>query len=147
MPTIQEPKISPFLWFNDQAEEARAFYVDIFPDSKLLQGNSFIFPFEITGMKFTAMNTGQDRTYTEAISFFINCDDQTEVDYYWEKLTANGGQEGPCGWCKDPFGISWQVIPKALPILLNDPDQEKAKRATQAMMGMSKIIVKELEEA
>jgi predicted 3-demethylubiquinone-9 3-methyltransferase (glyoxalase superfamily) len=103
--------------------------------------------FEILGQRFNALNGGPKYRFTEAISFFISCDGQGEVDYYWEKLTANGGEESQCGWLKDRYGLSWQVIPRALMAYLSDPDREKADRVAQAMLKMRKIVVAELDRA
>jgi predicted 3-demethylubiquinone-9 3-methyltransferase (glyoxalase superfamily) len=145
-------KITPFLWFDGNAEEATNFYISVFPNSKLLSlmgqpGQVFGTSFELNGQVFNTLNGGPMFKFNEAISFFVSCADQAEVDYYWEKLTADGGQESRCGWLKDKYGLSWQIIPEALPRLFSDPDREKANRAMQAMMGMQKIIVADLEAA
>jgi predicted 3-demethylubiquinone-9 3-methyltransferase (glyoxalase superfamily) len=151
-------KITTFLLYNGQAEEAMHYYTSIFKDSKvesvtrygknmpLPEGTVLTASFTLAGHHFVALN-GYAAPFTEAISFSIDCADQAEVDYYWEKLTANGGQEGPCGWLKDKFGMSWQVVPRILPEVLGGADKEKAGRAMQAMMQMKKIIVKDIEEA
>ena len=144
--------ITPFLWFDDQAEEAVNFYVSIFKDAKVLNvapgpdGKVLSATFELNGQEFIALNGGPMFSFTPAISFFIKCETQAEVDYYWEKLTA-GGTEEPCGWLKDKFGLSWQVIPNALGELLGDPDREKAGRALQAMFQMKKIEIAALRSA
>lgn len=151
-------KITTFLLYNGKAEEAMNYYISIFKDSKvesvtrygknmpMPEGTVLTASFSLAGMPFIALN-GPDAKFTAAISFSIDCKDQEEVDYYWEKLTADGGQESQCGWLKDKFGMSWQVVPQALPKLLGGTNKEKAGRAMQAIMKMKKIIVKELEEA
>jgi predicted 3-demethylubiquinone-9 3-methyltransferase (glyoxalase superfamily) len=147
------------LWFDTQAEEAATYYTTIFPGAKL--GNVSRFgeggprpagmvitaEFEISGQRFVALNGGPEYSFTEAVSFQIPCADQAEVDYYWDRLTADGGQPGPCGWLKDKFGVSWQVIPAVLGSLLGDPDPEKAARATQTMLSMGKLDIAALERA
>jgi predicted 3-demethylubiquinone-9 3-methyltransferase (glyoxalase superfamily) len=141
------------LWFNGQAEEAAEFYVDLFKDSKILNktngpdGSIFTVEFEILGSKYTALNGGPTFSFTEAFSIFILCQDQAEVDKYWDALTSNGGSAGRCGWLKDKFGLSWQIIPKQLGECLGNPDPVKSAAAMNAMMGMSKLIVSELEAA
>jgi predicted 3-demethylubiquinone-9 3-methyltransferase (glyoxalase superfamily) len=151
-------KITPFLWFDTQAEEAADLYVSVFPDSRIVdvvrgstvpEGDEqvMIVAFELAGMQITALNGGPHHKFTEAVSFVIDCADQDEVDHYWDALSADGGEEGPCGWLKDRFGLSWQVVPEALPRLLGDPDRGKAGRVMQAMLGMKKLNVAELERA
>lgn len=152
------PKITPFLWFDNQAEEAARFYTSIFKNSKigtitrygeglpLPAGTVMTVSFTLDGQEFTALNGGPEFKFTEAISFYILCENQAEVDHYWEKLTA-GGEESVCGWLKDKFGLSWQVVPRQLIELMNDPDREKAQRVTNAMLQMRKIDVALLEEA
>jgi len=151
-------KISPFLWFDNQAEEAMNFYLSVFKDSKAgkivrygdagpgPKGSVMVVSFELNGMKFTALNGGPIFKFTEAVSFFVDCETQAEVDHYWEKLSV-GGEPGDCGWLKDKFGLSWQIVPSALPRLLGDPDAAKANRAMQAMMQMKKIDIAGLEAA
>jgi predicted 3-demethylubiquinone-9 3-methyltransferase (glyoxalase superfamily) len=151
-------KISPFLWFDNQAEEAMNFYLSVFKDSKAgkivrygdagpgPKGSVMVASFELNGMKFTALNGGPIFKFTEAVSFFVDCETQAEVDHYWEKLSA-GGEPGDCGWLKDRFGLSWQIVPSALPRLLGDPDAAKANRVMQAMMQMKKIDIAGLEAA
>jgi len=151
-------KITPFLWFDNQAEEAMNFYVSVFKDSKVLSisrygegapvpaGTVMTASFVIEGQQFTALNGGPLFSFTEAISFVIHCATQDEVDHYWEKLTE-GGEEVQCGWLKDKFGVSWQVVPEALGSLLNNPDPNKAQRAMQAMFTMKKIDINQLQEA
>jgi predicted 3-demethylubiquinone-9 3-methyltransferase (glyoxalase superfamily) len=141
------------LWFNNQAEEATQLYTNIFKDSKILNktngpdGGVFTVEFEILGSKYTALNGGPMFSFTEAFSIVVLCQDQSEVDKYWDALTSNGGSPGRCGWLKDKFGFSWQIIPKQLGECLGNPDPEKSAAAMKAMMGMSKLIVSELEAA
>lgn len=151
-------KINPFLWFNNQAEEAVKFYVSTFKNSGINnivhygkagpgpEGSVMTVEFELEGQEFTALNGGPVYTFTEAISFVVNCNSQDEVDYYWEKLT-DGGEEGVCGWLKDKYGLSWQIIPTVMVEMMSDPDPEKAKRVTEAMLQMVKIDIKTLKEA
>ena len=146
-------KITPFLWFDDNAEEAMKFYVSIFKNSKSNEvisgpdGKAMSVTFELEGQEFMALNAGPHFHFTEAISFFVSCATQAEVDELWGKLTANGGEESRCGWLKDKFGLSWQIIPTALGELLGDKDREKAGRVLQAMLGMNKIDVAGLQKA
>jgi predicted 3-demethylubiquinone-9 3-methyltransferase (glyoxalase superfamily) len=151
-------KITPFLWFNDNADEAINFYTSIFKDSSVSdvmrygeagpgpEGTIMSATFKLAGQEFIALNGGPMFHFTEAISLFVRCDNQDEVDYYWEKLTA-GGQESRCGWLRDKFGLSWQIVPNKLGELLQSKDREKANRAMQAMMQMSKIEIAKLEQA
>jgi predicted 3-demethylubiquinone-9 3-methyltransferase (glyoxalase superfamily) len=151
-------KITPFLWFDNNAEEAMNFYVSIFKHSKIgrvsrygeagpgPKGTVMVGTFELNGQEFMALNGGPTFQFTEAVSFLVNCETQQEVDELWNKLSA-GGKEGQCGWLKDKFGLSWQIVPTALSKLLQDPDPEKAKRVMQAMLQMSKIDIKTLEQA
>ena len=158
-------KITPFLWFNGQAEAAVKFYTSIFPDSKIGRilryseevakvsesgqavGSVLTIEFEIVGQKFTALIGGPQFKFNESISFAVNCDDQKEVDYFWEKLTADGGEESACGWLKDKFGVSWQITPTVLIDMLNDNDAKKAERAMHAMLQMRKIDIDKLKAA
>ncbi len=152
-------KISPFLWFDTQAEEAATFYVSIFKNSKILKvsryeeagpgpaGTVMVVNFQLEGQEFIALNGGPLFKFTEAISFAINCQTQEEVDYFWNKLTAHGGQESQCGWLKDQYGLSWQVVPTILHELLGDTDQKKAQRVMQAMLQMKKIDIPALKRA
>jgi predicted 3-demethylubiquinone-9 3-methyltransferase (glyoxalase superfamily) len=150
--------ISPFLWFNDQAEEAANLYTSVFKNSKIKtvnrysdagpgpKGSVMIVAFELDGREFVALNGGPHFKFTEAISFVVNCENQQEVDHYWEKL-SEGGQKSQCGWLKDKYGLSWQIVPTALGRLVSNPDPEKSKRVMQAMMKMTKIDIGELERA
>src|SRR6185295_18188286 len=146
-------KIKPFLWYDSNAEEAANFYVSVFKDGKILHvtpgpnGKAMWVSFELFGTTYYALNGGPQYKLTEAFSLFVECKDQAEVDEYWEKLTADGGEERMCGWLKDKYGLSWQIIPDALSKQLANPDQEKAGRVMQAMLKMKKIIVADLEKA
>jgi predicted 3-demethylubiquinone-9 3-methyltransferase (glyoxalase superfamily) len=156
-------RISPFLWFDHQAEEAAKFYASIFKNSKIDKitrypdepakkigrepGSVMTVEFTLDGVQFVALNAGPMFKFTEAISFVVMCENQAEVDYYWEKLTADGGEPGPCSWLKDKFGLSWQVQPHLLIELLGDKDKSKAERVMNAMMDMTKIDIAALERA
>ncbi|HXZ80604.1 MAG TPA: VOC family protein [Terriglobales bacterium] len=152
------PKITPFLWFDNQAEEAANLYVSIFPNSKILnitrygdagpgpKGSVMTVVFQLDGREFIALNGGPHFKFTEAISFSIDCKTQQEVDEYWEKL-SRGGQEGPCGWLKDKYGLSWQIVPAKLGELLSDPDPQKSKRIMEAMFKMKKLDIAALQQA
>ena len=148
------PAQTPCLWFGDQAEQAAEFYTSLFPDSavtsvsRLPDGTALMVEFSLDGHPYQALNGGHrpEHPFTEAISFSISCADQAEVDHYWYGLSA-GGQEAPCGWLTDRFGVSWQVVPTRLRELFTDPDPDRAQRAVQAMFGMSRIVVAELEQA
>jgi predicted 3-demethylubiquinone-9 3-methyltransferase (glyoxalase superfamily) len=150
---LEMKKITPFLWFNTQAEEAMNFYVSIFKNSKVLgvtPGPNEIassVSFELEGQEFMGFNAGPEFKFNEAISFFVDCKNQQEVDDLWNKLTSDGGEESMCGWLKDKYGLSWQIIPSALGQLLGDKDPAKAKRVMEAMLKMSKIDVKALQQA
>jgi len=150
--------ITPFLWFDHQAEEAATFYASIFPNSSLLKivrcgkagpgppGSALTVEFQLQGQKFVALNGGPHFKFTEAVSFVVNCQTQQEVDAYWQKLSA-GGAEIQCGWLKDKFGLSWQIVPTVLPKLLGDPDPEKSSRVMQALLAMKKLDIGALEQA
>jgi predicted 3-demethylubiquinone-9 3-methyltransferase (glyoxalase superfamily) len=156
-------KITPFLWFDDQAEEAVKFYTSIFKNSKAGRvlrcseeaaqasgrpaGSILTIEFEIEDKKFVALNGGLQFKFNESVSFVVNCETQEEVDYYWEKLTADGGEESACGWLKDKFGLSWQITPTVLIDMLHDNDSEKSERVMHAMLQMQKIDIKALEDA
>ena len=150
--------ITPCLWFDTEGEDAAKLYTSILPNSKITdvshygsagprpEGMVMTVGFELNGQKFVALNGGPDFTFNEAISFQVSCTDQEEVDAYWSKLTE-GGEEGPCGWLKDKFGVSWQIVPKVLPELLSNPDPETSQRVMEAMLQMKKIDIDELERA
>lgn len=139
-------KIRPFLWFDDKAEEAARFYTSTFKNSKILSVTDMIATFQIEGQEFMALNGGPHFRFTEAISFFVNCTTQEEVDYFWEKLSS-GGSKGQCGWLKDKFGVSWQIVPTALGEMLQDEDEEKSQRVMQAMLQMKKLVIADLKKA
>jgi predicted 3-demethylubiquinone-9 3-methyltransferase (glyoxalase superfamily) len=150
--------ITPCLWFDTEGEDAARFYTSVFPNSRIVEiarygdagprdaGTVMTVSFELDGQRFIALNGGPEFTFSEAISFQIDCETQEEVDTYWRKLT-DGGEEGPCGWLKDRYGVSWQVVPKRLSELLNDPDREKSQRVMAAMLQMRKIEIDDLERA
>jgi predicted 3-demethylubiquinone-9 3-methyltransferase (glyoxalase superfamily) len=151
-------KITPFLWFDDEAEEAAEFYTSVFQNSKILnvtrygepgpgqEGSVMTVAFELDGQEFTALNGGPVFRFTEAISFVVNCQSQEEVDFLWETLSKDG-EEGQCGWLKDRYGVSWQIVPTVLGELLSDPDHEKAKRVNEAMLQMTKLDIPALQQA
>lgn len=152
-------KITPYLWFDNQAEEAANFYVEVFDNSRIIEvvrytaagpgpeGTAMNVVFELEGQEFAALNGGPHFKFNEAVSFYVECETQEEVDYYWNRLTAGGGEESMCGWLKDRYGLSWQIIPRALPEMLGDPDPERAGRVMQAMLQMHKIDVNDLRLA
>ncbi len=152
-------KIKPCLWFDNNAEEAMNFYTSVFKDSRVVEvnrmpegapgpaGGVITGTFVIGGQEFMVLNGGPEFKFNEAVSIFVDCADQAEVDHYWERLTEDGGEESMCGWLKDKFGLSWQIIPKALGELMGDPDPDKAGRVMQAMLQMQKIDVSKLQAA
>lgn len=159
MARVHPQKVTPFLWFDGAAEEAAAFYAALFPDSRVERvtraaadtpsgpaGTVQTVEFTLAGTRFIALNGGPMFRFTEAVSFQIACDGQAEVDRLWSALAA-GGEEGPCGWLKDRWGLSWQIVPSRLPELLSDPDPERARRATEAMLKMRRIEIAALERA
>jgi predicted 3-demethylubiquinone-9 3-methyltransferase (glyoxalase superfamily) len=154
-----QQKIVPNLWFDTEAEDAADFYMSVFKDGKIHSvthyneagpreaGMVMTVEWEVRGMRFVGINGGPEFKFDEAVSFQITCEDQDEVDYYWDALTADGGQEGPCGWVKDKFGLSWQVVPRGLEEALSQNDPERARRAMEAMLKMRKIDVAAIEAA
>ena len=161
-------KITPYMWFNDQAEEAANLYVNLFNgrpgtnaggESRIgdvsrygeagpgTPGTAMVVSFELEGQEFTALNGGPQFPFTEAVSFLVRCQSQEEVDYFWDALTSDGGEESQCGWLKDRYGLSWQIIPDRLMELLGDPDPGRSQRAMQAMLQMQKIDIATLEQA
>jgi predicted 3-demethylubiquinone-9 3-methyltransferase (glyoxalase superfamily) len=140
-------KVTPFLWYQEKAEEAARFYVSVFKNSKIIETNSMMATFELEGAQFIAFNGGPAQKLDHNISLFIRCETQDEVDYFWNKLKADGGREVQCGWLVDRFGLSWQVVPNILGDLLGDDDREKADRAMQAMLGMVKLDIAALKKA
>jgi predicted 3-demethylubiquinone-9 3-methyltransferase (glyoxalase superfamily) len=141
------PKVTPFLWYQEKAEEAARFYVSVFKNSKIIETNSMMATFELEGAQFIAFNGGPAQKLDHNISLFIRCETQDEVDYFWNKLKADGGREVQCGWLVDRFGLSWQVVPNILGDLLGDDDREKADRAMQATLGMVKLDIAALKKA
>jgi predicted 3-demethylubiquinone-9 3-methyltransferase (glyoxalase superfamily) len=151
-------KITPCLWFDTEGEEAASFYTSVFKNSRIVDithygdagprpaGTVMTVTFELDGQQFVALNGGPEFKFNEAISFQVSCETQEEVDEFWNRLTE-GGEPGPCGWLKDKYGVSWQVVPAALSELLNDPDPERSQRAMKAMLGMSKIDIAALQQA
>ena len=146
-------KITPFLWFDTQAEEAMNYYVSLFKHSKVNNvsrgpdGRAFTVSFELDGQEFIGLNAGPQFKFTESISMFVNCEDQIEVEYFWNNLISDGGEESMCGWLKDKYGLSWQIVPKQLGELMGDPNPEKSQRVMQAMLKMHKIIIADLQKA
>ncbi|HEU5064786.1 MAG TPA: VOC family protein [Gaiellaceae bacterium] len=152
-------KITPCLWFDTEGEEAAQFYTSVFPNSRIVEitrygsagprpeGSVMTVQFELDGQQFVALNGGPDFKFNEAISLEVSCESQDEVDSFWSALTADGGEEGPCGWLKDKYGVSWQIVPNVLYELIKDPDQERSQRAMAAMLQMKKIEIDELEKA
>ena len=152
------PTITPCLWFDTEGDDAARFYTSVFPNSKILEiarygeagprpaGTVMTVSFELKGQEFLALNGGPEFTFSEAVSFQVMCEGQDEVDHFWSKL-GDGGEHGPCGWLKDSFGLSWQIVPTRLGELLGDPDPARAQRAMTAMLGMGKLDIAELERA
>ena len=152
-------KITPNLWFDTQAEDAAAFYCSVFQNARVVNkthyteagpreaGTVMTVEFELDGQRFVGINGGPEFTFSEAVSFQIDCEDQAEVDFYWEKLTEGGGEEGPCGWLKDKFGLSWQVVPNRLTELLSSSEPGVAQRVSEALFTMKKIVIADLEAA
>jgi predicted 3-demethylubiquinone-9 3-methyltransferase (glyoxalase superfamily) len=152
-------KITPFLWFNQEAEEAANLYVSLFKDSRILtvsrygdagpgpKGSAMVVEFQLAGQRFQALNGGPHFKFTEAISLLVDCDSQEEVDTLWSKLTANGGQESQCGWLKDRYGLSWQIVPSRFMEMMRDKDPKRTQRVMQAMMTMKKFDIARLEQA
>ena len=152
------PTPTPCLWFDTEGEEAARFYTSVFPNSRIVEvarygeagpreeGTVMVVSFELDGQAFTALNGGPEFKFSEAVSFQVECADQAEVDRYWETL-SEGGEQGPCGWLKDRYGLSWQIVPTRLNELLRDPDRERAQRVMKAMLGMGKLEIAGLEAA
>ncbi|MBD0735654.1 VOC family protein [Streptomyces sp. CBMA29] len=153
------PRITPNLWFDTESQEAAEFYVSVFPNSRITDttyygeagpreaGTVLTVEFELDGQPYIAINGGPEFPFTEAVSLLITCEDQAEVDHYWARLTEGGGSEGPCGWLKDKYGLSWQVVPTGMVAMLNDPDTARGQRAMKAMLGMKKIDLAALKAA
>jgi predicted 3-demethylubiquinone-9 3-methyltransferase (glyoxalase superfamily) len=138
-------QIYPCLWFDGKAQAAAKFYCSIFKNSKIIADNQMVVTFELNGQKFMGLNGGPQFKFNEAVSFVVDCDTQEEIDHYWTKLTADGGEEGNCGWLKDKFGVSWQIVPTILPDLLSNPD--KAEKVMEVYMKMRKFDIKALKNA
>jgi predicted 3-demethylubiquinone-9 3-methyltransferase (glyoxalase superfamily) len=145
--TADKARITPFLMFKENCVDAANFYVSLFEHSKILNSDEMSASFVLDGQQFHAFNGGEHFTFNEGISLFVRCESQQEVDFYWEKLCADGGAESQCGWLRDKFGVSWQIIPTVLMELLGDKDRDKANRAMQAMLKMNKIIIQALQDA
>ena len=159
MPTLSTQKIRPFLWYATEAEEAARFYCSLFPDSRILgvttmpsespsgpPGSVKVVDFELFGQRFTAMSAGRQDGFNHAVSFMVECEDQSEVDRYWDALLA-GGQAEACGWLRDRYGLAWQIVPKVMLTMLADPDRVRARRATDAMLKMVKFDIAALQAA
>jgi len=144
---MKTQKITTFLWFDGQAEEAARFYTETFADSRIVSASPMNVVFELEGQRFYGLNGGPQFKFNEAISLFVDCETQAEVDRLWDRLTSGGGSPSRCGWLKDKFGLSWQIIPKALMQLMSDPDPDKSGRVMQAMLGMNKIVIADLQRA
>ena len=144
---MRTQRITPFLWFDGRAQEAAEFYTSIFPNSEIISKGDIMSEFSLDGAPFQALNGGPQFKFNEACSFLISCASQEEVDYYWKALTADGGAEGQCGWLKDKFGLSWQVVPERLVELTKSGEPEKIHKMMEALMGMKKLIIEELERA
>jgi predicted 3-demethylubiquinone-9 3-methyltransferase (glyoxalase superfamily) len=153
-------RITPFLWFDHQAEEAAKFYISVFKNSKItgmshytgeepvgIKGSVMTVAFELDGQDFVALNGGPKFKFTEAVSFVVNCETQEEIDYYWKKLTADGGEDGPCGWLSDKFGLSWQVVPAKISEWMTDKDPTRSQRVMQAVMQMRKLDMAAMQRA
>jgi predicted 3-demethylubiquinone-9 3-methyltransferase (glyoxalase superfamily) len=147
MAKVTLPKITPFLWFDNNAQEAIRFYTSIFKNSKIIQLNPMVSTFELEGQRLMALNGGPVFKFTEAISLYVSCETQEEVDYYWKALLQDGGRESQCGWLKDRFGLSWQIVPVVLGELLGGPDTKKSEKVMQAMLKMVKLDVEVLKKA
>jgi predicted 3-demethylubiquinone-9 3-methyltransferase (glyoxalase superfamily) len=156
---MSDTNLTACLWFDTEAEDAAKFYCSVFKNSKITQtsyygdagprpkGSVLMVAFELDGVRFTALNGGPQYKFTEAVSFQIYCDGQDEIDRYWDSLTADGGEESMCGWLKDKYGLSWQIVPNRMIELMTSPDAAKARRATEAMMTMRKIDIAKIEQA
>ncbi|MCB0664009.1 MAG: VOC family protein [Saprospiraceae bacterium] len=147
MATLQKQKITPFLWFEKGGKEAATYYSGIFPDSKVLSSTPMVTTFQLCGQQFSILEAGPHHPFNDAISFYVHCVDQAEVDYYWNTFIHDGGTESMCGWLQDKYGVRWQIIPDALIQLTNDTDPTRAKRVIDAMLKMRKIVVADLEAA
>jgi len=147
MAQVSVPKITPFLWFDNNAQDAVKFYTSIFRNSRIIQLSTMVSTFELEGQRLMALNGGPVFKFTEAISLYVSCENQEEVDYFWTALLRDGGSESRCGWLKDKFGLSWQIVPVILGELLSSTDQKKSERVMQAMLKMIKLDVEGLKKA
>jgi predicted 3-demethylubiquinone-9 3-methyltransferase (glyoxalase superfamily) len=159
MPAPLKHPIIPNLWFDTQGEEAATFYCDVFPNSRVVSvaryteagpgeaGTVMTVEFELNGQRFVIINGGPEFAFSEAVSFQVTCETQDELDHYWDRLREGGGEEGPCGWLKDRYGLSWQVVPEGMDELFSDPDKSRAQRAMQAMFSMKKLDIEALRAA
>lgn len=147
MTKISTQKITPYLWYDNKAKEAAELYCSIFKNSRILSASEMIVEFELEGMKFIALNGGPKFKFTEATSFFVLCEDQNEVDHFWDKLTSDDGEESQCGWLKDKFGLSWQIVPKRFIEMMHSGDGEKIQKVMEVMMPMRKMIIEDFEKA
>ena len=147
MSKITVQKITPYLWFDNRAQEAAEFYCSVFKNARIISSSYALVEFELEGINFIGINGGPQFKFTEAVSFFILCEDQEEVNYFWNHLISDGGQESMCGWCRDKFGLSWQVVPLRLIEIMKSAEPEKISKATDAMLKMRKIDIAELEKA
>lgn len=145
MATLQ--KIKPYLWFDNQAKEAAEFYCTLFNNSKVNSISDMIVEFELEGMKFIALNGGPQYKFTEAVSFMITCKDQAEVDHFWNSITSDGGKESMCGWCKDKYGLSWQVVPQRFMEMMETGSPKQVQQVVNVMMPMKRMIIEEFEKA
>lgn len=140
-------KITPYLWFDNQAQEAANFYCSVFDNSRILSDGGTIVEFELDGTNFIALNGGPQYKFNEAVSFYVLCDNQEEIDYLWKQLIADGGSEGRCSWCKDKFGVSWQIVPKRFIEMMKTGTPKQSQRVIEAMMKMNKMIIEDFERA
>lgn len=147
MAHIEIQKITPFLWFENNGQEGAEYYVSLFPESKIISKTPLVTTFELCGLKMSILEAGPHHPFNDAVSFYVNCKNQEEVDYYWHRFIRDGGEQSMCGWLQDKYGVRWQIIPETLITLTNDPDPVKAKKVIDAMMKMRKIDIAELERA
>jgi predicted 3-demethylubiquinone-9 3-methyltransferase (glyoxalase superfamily) len=147
MTTIKRQKIIPYLWYENQAREAAEFYCSLFKNSRVFSVSDMIVEFELEGVKFIALNGGPKFKFNESVSFFVLCKDQEEVDYFWNNLIKDGGAESRCGWCKDKFGLSWQIVPERFMEMMETGTPEQTKRVIDVMMPMKKMIIEDFEKA
>ena len=147
MSKISTQKITPYLWYDNQAKEAATFYCSLFENSQIISDSDLIIEFELDGMRLVGLNGGPQFKFTEAVSLLVLCEDQDEVDYFWNAFTQNGGKESRCGWCKDKYGFSWQIVPKRFMEMMKTGTPDQVKRVMSVLMPMNKLIVEEFEKA